>query len=49
MPGCEPPAFLARLPPSKGTSAPVMDDDASEASRIALYPFRRVFFVAVRD
>ena len=35
MPGCDPPAFLARLPPSRGTSAPVMNDDASEASRIA--------------
>ena len=30
MPGCEPPAFLARLPPSRGTSAPDMSDDASE-------------------
>src|SRR5262245_57821457 len=35
MPGCEPPEFLARLPPSIGMIAPVIHVDASDARKIA--------------
>ena len=35
MPGCDPPAFLARLPPSNGIRAPVIHDDASEPRKMA--------------